>query len=327
MAKVLFKGAGLIVFVHMPKTAGTSFGKSLEERLGPEKVWHDYGLGFSRTSETVAQYVHRENDLWKLRQVADEEQIEVITGHYPAHRYQSIFDIREFATIFRDPVQRCYSEYCHRSRRDFDRFEGSFEEYCQTEQFQNNQSKFLKNVPWPAFGFIGITELYEDSMRMFEGWQGFKLDALAVNKNGSKPGDAYELGAHDLKIAERCNRQDVRFYSLALQYFKDRLASYDQGLPVVNGQVNISTEGRVAGFAFYNKDEKTDDHVDVEVFVNDTLVDVCRAREYRKNLHLVGAPKRGHVGFSSNIELQPGDIIAARAKSTGQPLSGKPVKK
>ncbi|MDN6336759.1 MAG: sulfotransferase family 2 domain-containing protein [Halomonas sp.] len=317
----------MIVFVHIPKTAGTSFGKALSSQYGSEKVWYDYSLSFSKTSEPIAEYVHKEHDMWALKMLADSKGIRVISGHYPAVRYQSIYGVTEYCTFFRDPIQRVYSEYCHRKKRSFDRFDGSFEDYCKVKNFCNVQSRHLKGAIWPAFGFLGVTEFYSESLEMFEGWQGVSLDSVEENKNASKKGAAYSLTDDERKIATETQRQDITLYDSAVVYFKERLKAFRGGYSVANGQVTISKEGAIKGFAFFNDGKQELEHVTVEVLVNGEVVGFLPAKEYRKDLRLIGAPKNGYVGFSKNLSLKSGDIVSARVAESGQYLANGAVRK
>ncbi len=56
------------VFVHVPKTAGTTFRVAVEQYLGAGAILWDYGAESPVTSPVVRQYLYQEKDVDALRQ-------------------------------------------------------------------------------------------------------------------------------------------------------------------------------------------------------------------------------------------------------------------
>lgn len=311
----------MIAFVHVPKTAGTSFNKALLKCYGDDKILYDFGPVFSTTSKLIKKHTYDEADFWSLKKELDDKGIKVISGHYAAKKYHSLIDVTDYAVFLRDPIQRIYSEYCHRKRRSFDSFDGSFEDYCHTKKHCNVQSRFLEGSLWPAYGFLGITERYNDSLDLFEVMSGFRPENIEVNANKEKPSEGYRLSDSELKLAIYANAKDVQLYRKAFEYFKGRLDCLRSGFPLVNGQVKVSGGGSVGGFAFFSQAEREEEHVEVDVLVNNVFKERCLAKNYRERLHLLGAPKHGYVGFDSNVYVKNGDEVSVRVASTMQHLA------
>ncbi len=82
------------VFVHIPKTAGTSFQNALRKILGNDAVSPSFNA--SRLSEADAERL---------------DQYTVISGHISKVDLDRYFPHRELLTILRDPLDRCVSWY------------------------------------------------------------------------------------------------------------------------------------------------------------------------------------------------------------------------
>ena len=82
------------VFVHLPKTAGTSFHRAMRDTLGPEAV----SPSFIATNLSPA-------DAERL------DRYTVISGHISMADVRRYFSDRAILTILRDPVDRCLSWY------------------------------------------------------------------------------------------------------------------------------------------------------------------------------------------------------------------------
>jgi hypothetical protein len=82
------------VFVHVPKTAGTSFHHGLRKALGADAV----SPSFIATNMTPAQ-------------AARLDRFDIISGHISMADVSRYFPDREVLTILRDPVDRCLSWY------------------------------------------------------------------------------------------------------------------------------------------------------------------------------------------------------------------------
>ena len=311
----------MMVFVHIPKTAGTSFTRGLEVQLGKDRIAYDFGTGFSRTSDIVREKVYTNDDYWGLRAGLENSDVRVLSGHFEAKKYQFLFPITSFVTFLREPVQRFYSEYCHRKRRDFDRFDGSFMDYCKVEKFCNIQSRLLQDMPWSAFGFLGLTESYNKSLDLFESYCGIRVDRLEVNQNNQKGKGSYELSDAELSEAIKVNKKDCGLFKQVKDYFNERIKCYENGSPFVMGQLQNVSNGNVFGFACSTDHTSYAQPVEVEILINGSVKARCLANQHRKRLQLFGVPRNGFVGFSTQLELKAGDRVAARVADTKQLLA------
>jgi hypothetical protein len=205
-----------IVFVHIPKTAGTSLRNTLERAAADHTILRDYGMA-PETSPALYNLVHVQKKPLQLREVFDKEKHGVLlSGHFPAHRYWEIFRPKSFITFIRDPVDRVISEHNH-----FVSHQGwitPLDEFAATPRFRNVMSKFLARVNLKRFGFIGIMENFDADIPALGRFLGTKLSVRRDNR-GSYPrqlapsvtpemcGRIAELNSDDVELYERLKRE------------------------------------------------------------------------------------------------------------------------
>ena len=109
-----------LLFIHIPKTAGTSFNKSAEQLFGVPAFERDYGAGSPDTSPLVTKYIYGETqDTFAFHQAFLAGEKQWMTGHVFAETYLHLFGAANSIAFVRDPVERVISEYHHR-RTHFD---------------------------------------------------------------------------------------------------------------------------------------------------------------------------------------------------------------
>jgi hypothetical protein len=205
-----------IVFVHIPKTAGTSLRNALERAAADHTILRDYGKA-PETSPALFNLVHVQKKPLQLREVFDHEKRGVLlSGHFPAHRYWEIFRPKSFVTFVRDPVDRVISEHNH-----FVSYQGwtaSLDEFATMQRFRNVISKFLARVSIKRFGFIGIMENLEADVPALSQFLGTELSVRRDNKGSytHQPassvtpeirGRIAELNSDDIELYERLKRE------------------------------------------------------------------------------------------------------------------------
>ena len=181
-----------MIYLHIPKTAGTSFRKSAEQYFGPDQVLSDYGEQSSSTSEDIRSAVYAENDLASLRETGLEKKF--LTGHFSMAKYREIFPDSPVVTFFRNPVDRVISEYVHFSSHY--EFEGSLRDFYSKPHFRNRQSQIMSGALPTDLDFYGITEDYENSLNLFNERYGTKFPMAKLN-TGKYEGGTQELASEE----------------------------------------------------------------------------------------------------------------------------------
>lgn len=79
-----------LFFVHIPKTAGTSFRQGAEKYFSSERIVYDYGANSKVTSPLAKEFLHADQpDFWQFRQALDNPAM--ISGHVPITRFVSLW--------------------------------------------------------------------------------------------------------------------------------------------------------------------------------------------------------------------------------------------
>jgi hypothetical protein len=217
----------LLISVHVPKTAGTTFRFVLKS-LYRESLLFDYGPYAPLTSGPIQKtyYAGPVPDRGEfLREACQRGKVRCIHGHFPASKYYAVFPEADFIFWSRDPVERVVSEFFH-CRRNLDPhnplsravYEGyvNIWEYAKRDQARNVQSRMVHGVPWEKFSFVGVCERFKESIEDFAHRTRTKIDARRVkerNRNDTKP------MLKDPKLWEYIldlNRDDRRLHEMAL---------------------------------------------------------------------------------------------------------------
>lgn len=231
----------MLVSVHLPKTAGTSFLLTLEAHFG-QRLLKDYGdrpinkSSFRRNSHALSCCVRN----GFARKVS--EQVDCIHGHFLPLKYRFLPSAqgKQFVIWLRDPLERMVSHY-HYWQRSFEPDSAaelhrqmveeswSLERFCLGPELQNIYSKFLWGFPLGRFSFIGITEHYESDVRYFT--RQFLQASLGPEKANVSPVGQPVTDLDDPAFRERVaahHSVDMALYRQALAL---REARVSQGSP------------------------------------------------------------------------------------------------
>jgi len=206
------------IFVHIPKTAGTSFREAARDYFGNSGIIEDYGPASSNTSEIVRKASSPGNSILLRDQLATEEKV-LFTGYFHVRAYlPTLGKNLNWCVFIRNPLTRMLSEYQHLLQ--YERLNQPFEEFCCSPQQTNRQSQLIQGLKLEEFFFVGVTEYYSSSMQVFNCLTGFDLPTLKINTTNTKEQvNSSQISTEVIKKIKAENSIDFNLHGLA----KERL--------------------------------------------------------------------------------------------------------
>jgi hypothetical protein len=216
-----------LVFMHIPKTAGTSFRSGLEARFRGEMAC-DYPHRYAATPFIFKEIQKGDGPLpARVERVAEglkEMAPKVLCGHFPASRYLPYYPAENFITFLRARVARTFSNFNH--LRVIGGIQMPLERYARGPG-ANLQSKLLEGADIDAFTLVGITELYPQSLELFESRTGIRLPNRRKNAAGSlirrlrRKQAPIEFTPEVEAVIREHTKEDEALYERALAKFKE----------------------------------------------------------------------------------------------------------
>ncbi|GAE30984.1 sulfotransferase family 2 domain-containing protein [Alkalihalobacillus hemicellulosilyticus] len=203
-----------VIFIHIPKTGGTSLAEMIKKHYNPAEVQE---VKFASI-----------NTIKKIN-----ENIKLVTGHHVFGHYQDTGPC-VYVTMLRDPVERLISQYYY--DKYVLKIDGiarySLEEYAQLDYNVNLQTKYIAggtvNVKQAisnlkTFAFFGITEMFSESLVLMEKTFGWKNSPYSkINVNEKKP-KIETIPKETIEKIEKANFFDIQLYKWAKKHFEKRL--------------------------------------------------------------------------------------------------------
>lgn len=250
----------LLVFVHIPKTAGTTLNSILAHQYSRDDIYEIMMRGMSLILPRhrilpmpliSASKIHRFKSALKKR-----DTLRVIHGHFDLSLGKLLPDNAKFVTLLRDPVERAISHYYHYRKLNSDpahslAMQSSLAEWvstCGLAEMDNGQTRRLAGeMRLPIgevssqtlekakaniinkFAVVGLTERFEESQILLHrefNWPYCRYPALNVCAN--RPRRA-EVSGDVLRIIENCNRFDLELYRFAAGLFQEAVRRVDMG--------------------------------------------------------------------------------------------------
>jgi hypothetical protein len=217
----------VLISLHLPKTAGSSFLTSLEQHYD-EKLFKDYAdipinsPAIRRNSKALVKCI--------VNGFCQDEKIRCIHGHFLPLKYLLLSTQRDvrFVTWMRDPVERLASHYFYwmrtyvpgqspplHKRMIIEKW--SLERFCLGPELQNIYCQFFWGFPLSRFDFIGITEFYESEFEFFSReFLGGALHPAKVNINLSKEKISYFENEDLVNKIKNHHSKDIALYEKVL---------------------------------------------------------------------------------------------------------------
>ncbi|MEB8430926.1 hypothetical protein OO007_01720 [Cocleimonas sp. KMM 6892] len=188
----------MLISIHLPKTAGSSFASSLNEHFGKAllKDYKDLPLHHSSLNRNKHAIIQSSFNYFR-----DFDNIQCIHGHFLPlkYRFHKVEKDFKYVTWLREPAERLASQYFYMKRhyshekaitqpllKRIVEEKWSLERFCLGPELRNTYSKFLWGFPTKKIDFIGIVENYDNELNFFS--ETFlKNNALSPYKQNINP--------------------------------------------------------------------------------------------------------------------------------------------
>lgn len=235
----------LVIFQHIPKTAGTTLRYIIQYQFSPSAICELYG--------SAGSHAERINKLKNLSK-SERENLKIINTHLGFGLHEFITQPYTYITFLREPVDRVISMYYYYQKTQNPLFQNlSLLEFVRSYgAVQNGVTKNLSgvtlkrqllppeekdSVPFSEhnlaiakqnltnyFKFIGICESFDESLILLQRILGWKIP-LHDKSNVSKR--ARNIPQETLSLIEELNALDIQLYEYAREIFTEQIARQD----------------------------------------------------------------------------------------------------
>ena len=214
-----------LLSLHIPKTAGTSFHRTLESV---------YGEGGVARFELIKGEPFLNSKRYEGKGLP--EGTKAVHGHFTRAAVEKNLELKNIPLItwLRNPVDRVVSNYYYLAKRldeivdeennhwhILEKMQKSLSEFARAEVNRNRMSKFLEGIPLEEIYFVGIVENYDRDLEYLAKklkWPNYisETDNVSGSKSRFVP-DAVRREIQDL------NQIDMELYRDALERSEKRL--------------------------------------------------------------------------------------------------------
>jgi len=301
-----------ILFIHIPKTAGTSFRVAAEEYFEKENTFYDYSPQSDETSNIVKEHIYSKYNPYALYQAIEDHPKSFLSGHFLANKYAPLYSTMNVVTFVRNPVAQVISHYNH--YKNLHHYKYDLHTFIQEERFRNVQSKMLKGKHLSYYGFIGITEEYELSIELFNAQFQTNLKPKHLNTKHKKSLNTEDIDKTTLSLIKKLNQDDIILYDKSVKQFQIRKDLYANGHSYTYGFIQDITDTQIYGVAFQNNHKV----IELDIYSGEEYIDTVTTQYLKPGQIIQNIPRQGYVGFAYNNKNLEKDTISIYVKETKQ---------
>ncbi len=256
------KDGKALIFLHIPKTAGTTLNRIIEWQYDPRSI---FTIDPYQIRATAARL--------KTFSGARRRRLRVVRGHLMYGIHECLPQGATYITMLRDPVARFFSSYYFILRRPLHPLHRKLktkgvgvEDFLQfTSERQNLQTKMLaggshigpcdsrvletaKQNLTRSFRVVGLSERFQESLILIASSFGWNIPYYENRKVSNKIRPAYDPSMVE-RIREH-NRYDIELYDFGRKRFEDDLRKNEKLIEQTVLALNATAKpGKVERFA------------------------------------------------------------------------------
>ena len=230
-----------VIFLHLPKTAGTTLHRILDREYPGSAVF------------TIGVDAHADIEQFYELPEAELEQVQLLRGHMPFGLHEHLPQAARYFTMLRDPIERVISNYYYIRRSPehylYPTLQATGWDLAALLHSQlpvmldNGQTRLLSGV-WGDVGYgkmdeshlalaqrhlrdyfavVGLQEQFDSSLLLMQkafGWRRIEYQKRNVTRN--RPAQE-TLSAETLAAIREANLLDLQLYEYARQLFRRQL--------------------------------------------------------------------------------------------------------
>jgi hypothetical protein len=309
-----------LFFVHVPKTAGSSFRGAFENNA---VTYKDYGNNPNSTTELVQKNIYNTKDFYALKSCFEQHNYAWITGHVNLAKYINFVPVTHTISFVRDPLEQVLSHFNHYVK--YLGFTGDLDAFLDKPFANNVQSKLLEFMPLNLLGCLGITEHYNDSLALINDQFTLTLPRIKVNVNNTKQLTSKLLNDVVKHKIIKNNQRDIDMYAQAEFLHLQRFRLFQENKPWTYGTATINAKNILTGCAYFSN---SSDAVTLIIQKNDNDIAEIEAKNFYPNYVKANFPRDRYIGFHYPLpeDLKKDDEIDVVVKLTRQKINYKPFK-
>jgi hypothetical protein len=232
-----------LIFLHIPKTAGTTLNSIIERQYAPPQI---FALG-ERVQESL--------DSYRRMSTAEKQQYRLITGHMSFGLHEHVPGPSRYFTVLRQPLERCVSfyyfvqrlsnHYLHEYVYDQSWSLAQFIESGVTIMMDNFQTRLLSGA-WdkPAYGactpdllaqakqnlqnhfdVVGLTSEFDRTLLLLRRHYGWRNISYARQNVTEKRPSVQEIDPQTRRLLLAHNQLDMELYQFTQTLFAQQVAA------------------------------------------------------------------------------------------------------